>query len=73
MTTKQSDGPAPAAGATEGDTLGTGGPHTHPVSAPHGFTPESGTPAFSKGRSGPRQERAGSDPSSGSRERWHGA
>jgi hypothetical protein len=37
----------------EADTLGFGGPHTHPVSAPHEYAQESGTPAFSKGHHSP--------------------
>ena len=43
------DGPLPDEGGTDGATLGMGGPHTHPVSAPNEFSQESGTPSFSKG------------------------
>jgi hypothetical protein len=46
---RRDDWPSVAA-ATDSNTLGAGGPHTHPVSAPHTFVPESGTPVFSKGR-----------------------
>lgn len=42
-----------------GDTLGSGGPFTHPVSAPHEFSPETGTPAFSKGKDMHAQRRTG--------------
>lgn len=55
MTTEQpKDGPLPV-GAPTGDDLGVGGPHTHPVSAPHEMTQESGTPGFSKGPHPPEQ------------------
>lgn len=69
----RTDGPLPAEGATESDTLGTGGSHTHPVSSPHEFTPETGTPAFSKGPARPEQELARSDPTGAARTQWHGA
>lgn len=55
MTDERRDRPLHVEGATDGDTLGAGGPHTHPVSAPRGFVPESGTPAFSKGHAAPEQ------------------
>ena len=73
VTDQRKDGSLPTGGATEGDTLGFGGPHTHPVSAPHEFTPESGTPAFSKGHSRPTQDLAESDSSAEPRARRHGA
>ena len=73
MAVKQGDALRPADSATGGDTLGTGGPHTHPLSAPHELTPESGTPAFSKGRHVPAQNPAESDPTGEARRPWRGA
>ena len=49
MTDRREGGPLPTEGATEGDTTGAGGPHTHPVSAPPEFAQETGTPRFAKG------------------------
>jgi hypothetical protein len=43
------DGPLKDDAATDASTLGFGGPHTHPVSAPNEFAPETGTPGYSKG------------------------
>jgi hypothetical protein len=53
------DGPLRDSGGTDPDQMGTGGPHTHPVSAPNETSDEPGTPRFSKGPN-PQAELQGS-------------
>jgi hypothetical protein len=75
MSDERRERPPHVEGATDGDTLGTSGPHTHPVSAPHEFAPESGTPAFSKGHAVPEPvgaQRRGEDAPSGGEARPDG-
>jgi len=52
------DGTLAVGQEAEADTLGFGGPHTHPVSAPHEYSAEAGTPAFSKGHHNPEERLA---------------